>query len=152
MKTKTIHLLALCGLITLIFFSCKKSNDAKTPRITYGYSFGMANATQQIRLNEDLFLYENKSMALKIDKRCSKAAENGLFKEILNSADLETFRKLPTHFGCPDCADGGAEFIEIEMDGIVKRVTYNYGEVPDELSAVVAKLKPVMLSFKDCQP
>ena len=152
MKTKTFHLLAICGLITLSFFSCEKTNDTKTTRIIYGYSFGMANASQQIQLNEDLFLYENKSMASNMDKRCSKATDKALLKDILNSPDLKNFHKLPAVYGCPDCADGGAEFIELEIDGKVYRVTYNYGKVPEELTDIVAKLKPVMGSFKDCQP
>jgi hypothetical protein len=152
LKTKNSFLLVLCGVIVLSFFACEKSNDKKTTIIIYGYSFGQANSNQQLQLNENLFLYEHTSEALKINKRCSKAADSDAFADIMTRVDLKKFRKLPNIFGCPDCADGGAEFVEIKADGETHRVTYNYGEAPKEIAEVVAKLKSVMVSFKDCQP
>jgi hypothetical protein len=152
LKTKNSFLLVLFGIIALSFSACEKSNDKKTATITYGYSFGQANSYQLLQLNENLFLYEHESAAFKINKRCSKAADSDAFADIMTRVDLKKFRNLPNTIGCPDCADGGAEFVEIKADGEIHRVTYNYGKVPEELAEIVIKLKPVMESFKDCQP
>ena len=152
MKPTQRYLLGLCAILTLSFSACKKTFDKKTTRITYGYSFGMANSVQKIQLHADLFTFEQKSAAFKLDKRCSQSADEATFKNILNTLDDAGFSKLPETYGCPDCADGGAEFIEIENDGKVQRVTYDYNKAPKELTEAAAKLKLVMASFEDCKP
>jgi hypothetical protein len=42
--------------------------------------------------------------------------------------DSAAFRRLDSVIGCPDCADGGAEWIEITHGGTTKRVTFEYGK------------------------
>lgn len=54
-------------------------------------------------------------------------SENEL-SEILEEIDFDAFRKLDERFGCPDCADGGAEWVEIEKDGLSHKVTFEYGK------------------------
>ena len=55
---------------------------------------------------------------------------------IVNSFDFDEYIQLDGVYGCPDCADGGSEWIEITHDGITKRVTFEaYDSIPghDEL-------------------
>ena len=48
---------------------------------------------------------------------------------------------LDDRIGCPDCADGGAEWIEIDsMDG-VKRVTFENGQTVNGIEPLVEKLR-----------
>lgn len=51
-------------------------------------------------------------------------------KRLLEDFDLEKFKKLPEKIGCPDCADGGSEYIEITTAGMKKRVTFENGKAP----------------------
>ena len=53
--------------------------------------------------------------------------------------------------GCPDCADGGAEWISFKLDGKMKEVTYEYGKAPDALKDLVLKLKEIKDGFADCK-
>jgi len=152
LKSTQRYLLGLCAILTFTFSACKKSFDKKTTSITYGYSFGMANSVQSIQLSANLFTFEHKSSASRLDKRCSQTADEATFTDVLNALEAAGFKKLPETYGCPDCADGGAEFIEIENDGKVQRVTYDYNKAPKELTEAAAKLKLVMASFENCKP
>ncbi len=51
-------------------------------------------------------------------------------QQIIELIDFEYFQSLDDVYGCPDCADGGAEFIEIIYDGVAKQVTFDaYTEI-----------------------
>ncbi|WP_299611381.1 hypothetical protein [uncultured Aquimarina sp.] len=49
------------------------------------------------------------------------------YNKIINSINIEKITKLDNRIGCPDCDDGGAEWIEIKYDNIIKKVTIKYG-------------------------
>lgn len=52
--------------------------------------------------------------------------------------DEDVFRNLDEVYGCPDCADGGAEWIEITFSpGQVARVTFEYSGTVDEIKELV---------------
>ena len=41
-------------------------------------------------------------------------------------------------YGCPDCADGGSEWVEITHEGITKRVTFEaYNSIPENNELVI---------------
>ena len=63
---------------------------------------------------------------------------------------MSKITSLPEVIGCPDCADGGAEWVAVNADGKQYKVTYDYGKTPKELEAVVAKLKVLKDSFNGC--
>ena len=44
--------------------------------------------------------------------------------ELFASIDADKWKSLPERIGCPDCADGGAEYIEIRTKNDTKRVTF----------------------------
>ena len=53
-----------------------------------------------------------------------------MWQQIIELIDFEYFQSLEDVYGCPDCADGGAEFIEIIYDGVAKQVTFDaYTEI-----------------------
>ena len=57
---------------------------------------------------------------------------------------FEYFQSLDDVYGCPDCADGGAEFIEIIYDGVAKQVTFDaYTEIDgiQELTILLRDLR-----------
>jgi len=49
------------------------------------------------------------------------------FQELLAAVDMQALQALPNVLGCPDCADGGAEWIEVETGNTLKRVEFEYG-------------------------
>lgn len=71
------------------------------------------------------------------------------FKEEL---DLNTFFGFPETIGCPDCADGGAEWIEIELnDGEKHKVTFEFHDEPSELENYVTRLREMKENVQQCE-
>ena len=50
------------------------------------------------------------------------------------------FSELKETYGCPDCADGGAEVIELSSGGQQRVVTFEYGKPPEELRELRAAI------------
>lgn len=61
------------------------------------------------------------------------------------TTDLQAvaFDRLNETYGCPDCADGGAEWVEVDDADLEKRVTYEYGKSPAEIADVAARLRAI---------
>ncbi len=49
--------------------------------------------------------------------------------------------------GCPDCTDGGAEWIEITTNGRLRRVMFEYVKPPAQLKALRNRLKSLRDRF-----
>jgi len=67
-----------------------------------------------------------------------------MWQQIIELIDFEYFQSLDDVYGCPDCADGGAEFIEIIYDGAAKQVTFDaYTEIDgiQELTILLRDLR-----------
>lgn len=74
--------------------------------------------------------------ALQPDFAWSEAFGGSQWETLVKNIDYNTFRKLPAVVGCPDCADGGAEWLEVRLtDGTLHKVTYEYGIEPVDIPA-----------------
>ncbi len=63
------------------------------------------------------------------------------WKKITDKIDWEKFRNLQESYGCPDCADGGSEYIEIKTTNGTKRVTIEFGKEMPELEPLLKELR-----------
>lgn len=70
-----------------------------------------------------------------------------LWKELIQLVDLKQFRALDDRIGCPDCADGGAEWIEIKWNSSKKRVTFENGRSIQGFDALVKKLRALRKEY-----
>jgi hypothetical protein len=57
--------------------------------------------------------------------------------------------QLDSIFGCPDCADGGAEWIEINTIDKKHKITFEFGKEPEELKSLLGYLKTCLKSIED---
>lgn len=62
---------------------------------------------------------------------------------LLLAAACSTFDQLSETYGCPDCADGGAEWVEVERSRMGRRVTFEFGKPPERIGALVSSLRAV---------
>ncbi|MBI2547997.1 protease complex subunit PrcB family protein [Candidatus Woesearchaeota archaeon] len=69
--------------------------------------------------------------------------------ELLKVVDLEAFYALPERIGCPDCLDGGAEWIEIVEENESKRVTFEYGSSVPEIYTFLTTLRGMRDNFEN---
>ncbi|CAF1300655.1 unnamed protein product [Rotaria sordida] len=51
------------------------------------------------------------------------------WEQLISLLDLETFTALADRIGCPGCADGGIEWIQVDWADATKRVTFESGQL-----------------------
>lgn len=128
------------------------SSASTTSIIKYiktGTSFGMCAGycNQEISIDADKIVYtaipsgrgDNNYPEINTTIKFSSAE----FQKLQNLVELKTFTSLPDRIGCPDCADGGAEWVEIKANDTVKRVTFEYSKEVPEIKALVEKLRVI---------
>ncbi len=135
----------LAGACLLLLSNCNKDNDANFYRISQGtfYCLCFGECLTLVTATEGTFelsTYQTCSPASTIQRDCGEFLPAQQFQSIASLVDWEAFRSLDETIGCPDCADGGGQWIEISRGGEVHRVTYEYGTPPPELEELVNEL------------
>lgn len=150
MKTLSLAILFLSVMTT------KCSEDQIVPEITeikFGTSFGMCfgYCIQEVvfvpgSITKTLTPQRNPKLK---EKACSlKFSE---FESLVSKIDFAGFSSLEEQIGCPDCADGGAEWIEIISKEGSKRVTYEFGKEPKEVKSIIGELRKYYDSLGECE-
>ena len=83
-------------------------------------------------------------------RSCQSTISQAQWNDIKTLANMDAFSKVATVLGCPDCTDGGAEYIEIEVDGQKHRVTFPYGKTIPGFETLVDTLRTQRNAFKNC--
>jgi hypothetical protein len=151
MKIRVFIPSALIGLLS--FSACEKGNFNDSTKIAYGTSFGLCvdYCVKELSLNQSKAAYiKSKNGANPDTKVCTKPILEADFLEIRQLLEASNFESLPEKIGCPDCADDGAEWVEVTHNGKTYKVTYVCNKPPKELVDVVAKLKTMSDSFNGC--
>lgn len=68
---------------------------------------------------------------------------------LVSLVDPQGFRALSETIGCPDCADGGAEWIEIKWPTVTKRVTFEFGQTIPGFEQLVEALRRIRKRYVD---
>ncbi len=75
----------------------------------------------------------------------SKSEQESLIQII----DNEQFMKLDSVYGCPDCADGGSEWIGIQDGEKKHKVTFEYGKSVKGIEKLVTLLREKRLQMSE---
>ena len=146
--------LTLVLIFGLFDLSCTENNSSEIAMVNYGTSFGecIGYCIHDLDVNPTLATLDRSGWVDSIEtKTCSLNMDNNQWDQIINGIDVETFFGLPETLGCPDCADGGAEWVEIELrNGEKHRVTFEYHNEPSELLIPVAKLRELIEVLISC--
>jgi len=136
------------SLLSIILLSCVGSKSIQQSEITaiyWGKSFGLcrgycyseyqfqAEGSRLIRRSWDTVHYPQTIEAF--------APKPDEWTEMKGLISMEEFNQLPERIGCPDCADGGAEWVQIIGPGYSKKVLFEYGSSPTGLEGLLAKLR-----------
>lgn len=70
------------------------------------------------------------------------------WQELVALADTKVFSGLKEYYGCPDCADGGAEWIELERQEKAQRVTFEHGKTVPGIEPLIEKIRAVRARFR----
>lgn len=138
----------------LFIISCKNQDLSSNATIKYGTSFGMCAdyCKRELVLNGAKAIFsKSKNGNIPDTKTCTKQLDETTLAALRKNLDMNLLASLPDVIGCPDCADGGAEFVEITANGKTKKVAYEYGKTPPALVDLIGVIKPVFKSFEDCK-
>jgi len=147
--------------IILMAFSCEDKTSVEPfngniLRVKSGQSFGMCMGKCYNEL-----IVENNAVILKQIERKERGGETEttehsddsrlhLIKSDLNGFRKEKFVNLKEVYGCPDCADGGSEWLEVQFsDGTVKKVTFEYGDSVEGFEKIISSLRTHRLSLME---
>ncbi|MCM4164378.1 MULTISPECIES: hypothetical protein [unclassified Arenibacter] len=140
---KGVFLLLMIGVL----LSCEKNevNPSDIKQLGYGTSFGMCvgYCKNEMLLKSDTVIYTRSGWNKQVDSiDCKENLTQLSWDSIKKMVDLNEFFSLQEILGCPDCADGGAEWLEIEnFSGKKYKVTFEYGKAPEELETIINALR-----------
>lgn len=147
------------GLI-LLAFSCDTNEAVLAPfagdvvQVKSGQAFGMCvgtcrselviSATQATLLQRETPERGGDPIDHKNSANASLAKLHSLFKDFPSAE----FKRLQDVYGCPDCADGGVEWLEVKFsDGSTKKVSIEYGSKLAGFDEIISALRTERLSL-----
>ena len=117
-----------------------------------GTSFGMCvgHCTTELTIDETEVVFTETSREPDRFPARTRTAEltAGEWAEIVALADPDDFEGLPPTLGCPDCADGGAEWVEVEHQGERRRVTFEHGSQVPQIAPLVERIREIREGFR----
>ena len=84
-------------------------------------------------------------------KTCQATLSQAAWNALKAAANVTLFSKQPETLGCPDCADGGAEYIELQTGDQKHRVTFEFGKTIPGLEPLVNALRNQRNQFTECK-
>lgn len=149
-----MKLLAFITLTVSLLFACGTSknttattSDTQIISIVHGTSFGHCRGycirELVLRNGNAVFAKTSRDEAQFPTEKKDVAFSKAEWEKLLSEVKIDDFFKLNDTYGCPDCADGGAEFIEISTSKGTKRVTIEYRADQPELGKLLAALRKI---------
>lgn len=138
---------------TLLFFlliSCSEkdteNNTANLDSIKYGTSFGFCYGycNEYLNITNSKIIFNKESwgdntLFPKVEKTIDIDLND--WELLNNKINFKNFSTLQETIGCPDCADGGAEWIEIQSGERTHKITFEYQNEPAAVKEYISILR-----------
>lgn len=139
----------LTAILLTVFTACetpkKVVSDDTIISITHGTNFGHCRGycRKEVIFTEDQVIYSQSGVDSTATPVKSEEFGNSLkdWNKLISLLDLKKFNNMKESYGCPDCADGGSEYIEIKTMKGTKRVTIEYGTAFPDLEPLLTELR-----------
>lgn len=136
----------LFSCLTLLFLllACEK-DDSTIIELSSGTSFGecMGYCMRELIISDAHATYSASSWdsqnfpTLEFEWTLSSDQWNNL-TALANLGDLQEYDDI---IGCPDCADGGAEWVKMETSEGSKMITFEYGESLEDIQNLIDEMR-----------
>lgn len=127
------------------YYGCTDKTNQSVMQINYGTSFGecVGYCKHDMSVKSDQITYTCSGWNNDVTTFSRYETINSELLDSLRTVfNLTKFFDLPTTIGCPDCADGGAEWVEIKLtNGQNHKVTFEFGSSPEDLNALIKALR-----------
>ncbi len=155
------RLIQLCVIVTCCFILIRCDKQTLNPEnkenniltVSYGTSFGfcVGYCVRKIEITQDLVEFtKSGSGQMFSDVSCTLAFDHYDYTNLTNKINIEDFLGLQEIIGCPDCADGGAEWIKITTVNKTHKVTFEYMNEPVEVKDYIGEFRMIFEGFNDC--
>lgn len=139
----------LTAILLTVFTACetpkKAVSDDSIISITHGTNFGHCRGycRKEVIFTEDKVIYSQSGVDSTATPVKIGGSNNTLkdWNKLVGPLDLKKFNNMKESYGCPDCADGGSEYIEIKTMKGTKRVTIEYGTAFPDLEPLLTELR-----------
>lgn len=140
-------------VILLFFFSCRSTKkDGSTIEeegqavtlIQYGTSFGecVGYCKTTLIINSSELVYSKSTWSNEPPaKEGLLSFSSSQWLALTDAIDFAELKNLDATIGCPDCGDGGTEWVEIKKGSETKRIIFEYGENIPELADLLILLR-----------
>ncbi len=157
-KMKRFDVFILLVFTLVLNFSCDKEDESLFAEkqviisIKYGTSFGECQGycKRSIEITESAIKfmaegwYDNNKLP---DIYVTQEFASQDWQKLGSKIDLVIFRNLEEVIGCPDCDDGGAEWIEITTTELSHKITFECDNEPEEVKEYIEELSALMEEF-----
>lgn len=143
-----IRLFPKLVLMIAIMPSC--SNDVIYNNITqlnYGTSFGFCTGycKRDVTIKSTKATFTCSSWYPDVQKLTKTDTVGSSAVDSICNLRTKSFFNLAETIGCPDCADGGAEWLEIELtNGKKHKVTFEYRHEPESIKEQIMILRKIL--------
>ena len=147
-------------MILAVCFSCEKdssellTNNSPVIAVEYGKSFGQCLGycvtSVKIEQSEVYFTASGWTVLDKVpDIELTGALPPDQWNNLVSKIDFLVFRNMDEVIGCPDCADGGAEWIEITTSDVKHKVTFEFGNEPVQVKTYITDLRNLLNYYEN---
>ncbi len=81
-------------------------------------------------------------------RRYRRPIKSDEWHDLLSRVDRAALNALPNEIGCPDCADGGGEWLEVDFGDARKRVTFDRGADVPQVRQLLTKVRALEASIE----
>ena len=152
--------LAVVLLVSIVALSCQDDNPTKPVSslvVRNGTSYGECagyckqeltiDGTQAVLVRQDLRDPQNNP-----DITVTVTITQGEWSALVKRIDDEAIAKLPDVLGCPDCADGGAEWIVVERNGQRHSVMFEAGMRIEPIAELLDAVRVIRRQLNESTP
>jgi len=147
---KTRQMIAV-SILVITILGCEDS-ESQISRISSGTSFGecVGYCQRELIVTEDRVSYKATGYdmtsypVLETDTSYQKQE----WEALIELVDFDALLGYEDVVGCPDCTDGGAEWIEVVMDGQNKKITFEYGDSLVSLQDLIEEIRRLRSRFE----
>jgi hypothetical protein len=140
-------------------FQCSDSgvNTAENKIITIktGTSFGMCMGycIAEAEITKGKIIFTRSSwISDNPAKSITDSISGSDWEYLVNSIDINVVKNLNDVYGCPDCADGGSEWIEFTGNDLNKKITFEHGKTVEPINLLIEELRIIRKKYEELLP
>ena len=143
--------------LSLLLLNCERDKTILDPAssgdytIKYGTSFGECRRyckkeliVNEMNVNFTAFSWQPQQFP---EKSISGRLTLVEYQHLTSLINMNEILKYDDIIGCPDCADGGAEWIQIIQDDQTKIITFEYGTTLDSINELIEQLRKIFKTY-----